>query len=189
MTLTFDPAKHEYKASGNRVPSVTQLLGKLHSFAGIPEDILKAACERGTAVHLACEFMDQGDLDESTIDPKIVGYVDAWRRFTDDKKPQWTEIEKLGYHPFGYAGAWDRGGLIDGEDCTIDIKTALQSHPVWDLQLAAYNMLRQKPSAKRMTVQLRKDGTYKVIVWNDPNAWPTFLSLLTLHNFAMRNAK
>lgn len=187
MTLTFDPIKHEYKASGHRVPSVTQLLGKLHSFAGIPEEILKAACERGTAVHQACEYWDQCDLDEGTLDPRTVPYLDAWKRFTDDMRPKWIEIEKVGYHPLGFAGAWDRGGLIDCEDWTIDIKTALQPHPVWSIQLAAYNALRQKMSAKRATVQLRKDGTYKFIVWDDSNAWPTFCSLLTLHNWGIAN--
>lgn len=189
MTLTFDAVKHEYKASGNRVPSVTQLLGKLHYFAGIPEDILKAACERGTAAHLACEYWDRGDLDEESLDPRTIPYLDAWKQFTTDTKPVWSEIEKLDYHPMGYAGAWDRGGIINGEDVTIDIKTALQSHPVWGVQCAAYNMLRKKPSAKRMTVQLGKDGRYKVKQWQDPNDWPLFCSLLTIHNFAMRNQK
>jgi len=187
MSLTFDAVKHEYQSSGRRVPSVTQLLGKLHSFAGIPEAILKAACERGTAVHMACEFWDQGDLDESSVDPAIRGYFDAWRSFTEATKPQWTEIEKLGVHPLGYAGCWDRGGILFGEEATVDIKTALQSHPVWAIQLAAYNMLRQKPTAKRYTVQLRKDGNYKVIPWTDPNDWSVFVSLLTLHNFEQRN--
>lgn len=187
MSLTFDAAKHEYQSSGRRVPSVTQLLGKLHSFAGIPEAILKAACERGTAVHMACEFWDQGDLDESTVAPAIMGYFDAWREFTAAMKPTWLEIEKVGYHPLGFAGAWDRGGIIDGDDWTVDIKTAIQSHPVWGLQTSAYAMLRQKPSSKRATVQLSKDGKYKFKVWSDPNDWPTFLSLLTIHNFAQRN--
>jgi len=189
MSLTFDAGKHEYQKSGRRVPSVTQLLGKLHSFAGIPQDILKAACERGTAVHLCCEYHDHGDLDESSIDPKIAGYVDAWRLFTSEKKPQWTEIEKLDYHPLGYAGAWDRGGSMDGEDVTIDIKTAIQSHPVWGCQLSAYNMLRRKPGARRFTVQLRKDGKYKLIEWKSVDDWPLFLALLTLHNFQARNEK
>lgn len=183
MSFTFDEAKHEYRLNGVVIPSVTQVLQLLHSFAGVPLDVLKAAQERGTAVHLICQYWDEGDLDEDTIDPKLRGYFDAWLKFLDDKRPRWTLIEHKGHHPLGFAGTCDRFGLIDEQDWTIDIKTSLQSHPVWGIQTAAYNHIYGKPNARRGTVRLRPDGTYKFDTWTDPMDWPTFVSLITLINW------
>ena len=32
-------------------------------------------------------------------------------------------------------------------------------------------------------VQLRSDGTYKFLPWEDPDDWPAFLSLINLTNW------
>lgn len=183
MSLVFDEAEHKYTLNGIVVPSVTQVLQTLHSFAGVPEHILKAAQERGTAVHLACQYWDEGDLDEDNLHPSLRGYLDAWRKFTDDKRPKWSMIEHKGYHPLGFAGTCDRFGLIDDNEWSVDIKTSIQSHPVWGIQTAAYNNMYGKPNARRGTVRLRPDGTYKFDQWTDPSDWPTFVSLLTLNNW------
>lgn len=189
MSLTFDAPSHTYRTSGAAVPSVTQLLGKLHSFAGVPLDVLEAARERGTAVHLACEFFDENDLDEAALDERTAGYLAGWKKFRSESRVEFTEIEQMAVHPlYRYAGKWDRGGLIDGIDWTIDIKTAAASHWCWGLQTAGYAALRGKPHSKRGTVQLRPDGTYRFKEWPDADDYPAFVSLVTLHNKAQRHA-
>lgn len=182
--LTFDDASHTYFWNGKRVPGVTSILQALHNFNGVPADVLEAAQDRGTAVHLCCEYLDKGVLDEGSIDPAIAGYVDAWRLFTAEMRPQWTHIEQQVYHPvMRYAGTVDRVGVLNGKEYVLDIKTSIASHPVWGLQTAAYANAMDKKCALRATVQLRSDGTYRLIEWSDASDWPTFVSLITINNF------
>jgi len=182
--LTFDEATHTYYWHGKRVPGVTGLLKTLHNFDGVPTDVLEAASQRGTAVHLACEYLDKGILDEDSVDPAIAGYVNGWRLFMAEKKPAWSAIEQMFYHPaLAYAGTLDREGLMEGDEWTLDIKTAAASHPVWGIQTAAYANGRGKPKSRRGTVQLRADGTYRLIEWKASTDWPVFVSLITITSF------
>lgn len=186
--LTFDDATHTYYWNGKRVPGVTSILQALHNFDGVPANVLEAAQDRGTAVHLCCEYLDKGILDEDSVDPSITGYVDGWRRFTADLAPEWSHIEEMVYHRvLRYAGTVDRVGTIRGTGYVLDIKTSVAAHPVWGLQTAAYANAIEKQSHKRATVQLRSDGTYRLIEWDDPSDWPTFCSLLTVRNFLERH--
>lgn len=185
--LTFDHERHEYRHAGVLVPGVTSLLQHLHSFAGVPLDVLQAAQERGTAVHAACQFFDEEDLDEEQLQassPMVFGYLCGWKKFMAERAPTWNAIEQPVYHPtLRYAGTPDRFGVLGGEDWQVDIKTSQQSHPVWGVQTAAYNQAAGKPKARRATVQLRADGTYRFIEWKDPTDWPVFVSLVTLHHW------
>lgn len=197
MSLTFDPVEHAYTWEGKRVPSVTQLLDCLHSFAGVPVDVLEAAQHRGSYVHAMCELYDGGELDEEAnarvSDGAFVGYLEAWKRFLHDYEPNWSGIERRGYSRlYGFAGTMDRDGVLarvrPGAH-VIDIKTAEQSHRVWGLQTAAYRQILMEldPSHafdQRATVQLAKDGNYRFTPWTDPADWPTFQALITLDNWS-----
>jgi hypothetical protein len=62
-------------------------------------------------------------------------------------------------------------------------------HPVWGLQTSAYRQLLAESDpawllARRATVQLKPDGTYKFIEWGNPQDWTTFLSLINLINWS-----
>lgn len=190
--LVFNEDIHAYEYDGVRVPSVTQLLDGLHSFAGVPWDVLEAAKERGTNVHLATQYFDEGDLDEATVSAQVRPYLEGWKRFVLDCEPNWRAIEQPLYHPgLRYAGTPDRFGEITlkGQriDCQVDIKTALDAHPVWSVQTMAYNHAAGCPNARRFTCQLRPDGTYRLLEWADVEAWPVFMSLLTLRTWKARN--
>jgi hypothetical protein len=181
MGLAFHEPTHTYRLDGQVVPSVTSLLDKLAQFAGVREEILAAARERGTAVHRACHYLDENDLDEASVAEEVVGYLRAWARFK-------SEVERMAAHPtLRFAGTWDRVLRIGGDEFTADIKTG---EPAWPqgMQLAAYNALRGAQTAKRATVHLRRDGTYRFREWHDPDDWPAFVSLVTLHWKAARHA-
>lgn len=185
--LTFDQDTHTYHWNGQRVPGVTSILKALHSFDGVPADVLKAAGERGTAVHLCCEYLDRGILDESSIDPAISGYVDAWRLFCAEMRPEWSHIEHQCYHEaLRYAGTFDRAGRMGGDKWLLDIKTSAAAHRVWGVQTAAYTNAAKLTDHRRGTVQLRADGTYRLIEWKEPTDFPTFCALLTVNNFLAR---
>lgn len=195
--LTFDDPTHVYRWEGNKVPSVTGFLEPIHSFAGVPPDILRAAQERGTYVHQLTELYDLGDLDEVALGGVAggiyLGYLRAWKSFLEDYEPNWDEIEVMGYSQrYGFAGTWDRHGTLARKrpgPFLIDIKTAWMCSRAWGVQTAAYRQIRAErdPMAaldNRATVQLHADGTYDFLEWFDPDDWACFHSLLTIRNWS-----
>lgn len=158
--LTFDPEGHAYRLDGRAILSVTQVLD-LAGLSGGPWPEGSAA--RGTAVHLATEYDDIGDLDELSVDPAIAGYLDGWRRFVLESRYVGRLIEHRAYHPtYLYAGTIDREGYIDGsKHVLIDIKSGVEQ-PSHAIQLAAYAFLLDGPHRyERLAVHLRPDGSYR----------------------------
>lgn len=160
--FTFDAEAHEYRLDGRSLVSVTQVLD-LAGLSGGPWP--EGASARGTAVHLATEYDDMGDLDESSLDPAIAGYLDAWRRFVRESRFDASLIEHRAYHQTHlYAGTIDRVGHFgDGKPVVLDIKSGVE-HPSHSLQLAAYAFLLDEPMRyERMAVYLRPDGSYRLL--------------------------
>ena len=117
---------------------------------------------RGTAVHAACEFDDDGDLDDDALDPSLSGYVESWRAFRGE-----TGLEIIGnelevnHEPLGYVGHLDRLVKWNDKVHVLDIKTG--SDQRWHaIQLAAYAMAwaseTGSPTPLRGSVQLYADG-------------------------------
>lgn len=190
--LTFEEEAHAYHFEGRRVPGVTSLLDGLHSFAGVPREILEAAKCRGTFVHRMCELDDLGDLVEDEDIEPYLGYLRAWRSFRADYEPNWAGIEERGYsRRFRYAGTMDRRGTFGrtkpGLRVIADIKTSEDDYWIWGVQVAAYRQLLVEHDmswalARRYTIQLRKTGKYELLPWDDPADWETFAALLHLHH-------
>lgn len=193
--LTFDEASHAYRVGGVVRPSTTQVLSRLHDFGMVSAEVLKAAQERGTAVHLLTQYHDEGDLDPDSVDPDFAGYLEGWVKFCRDRNAKWKHVEWRGYSKrYGYAGTMDRVGWLQAPmtrglmPWVIDVKTGAQAHRVWGMQTAAYRQLigEHDPAwitARRGTVQLRADGTYNFLAWDDPDDWPAFVSLINLTNW------
>ncbi len=187
--LTFDEASHTYRYNGIVVPGVTTILSPLTDFSRVPPHVLRAAADFGTAVHLACELDDLGDLDESALDPALVPYLTAWRKFSADYEVQWELIEKQVHHKtMGYAGTLDRQGRVKGLATVLDIKSSAQLYPSVGPQLAAYQQASERPSVQRMAVQLKADGTYVAKTYTDMTDWPVFASLLTLRAWCTQHS-
>jgi hypothetical protein len=143
--------------------------------------------ERGTAVHLACQFYDEGTLDYASVSPEIEGYLrayDAWKRESGIQEFEW--IEGPLQDPQGkYRGTPDRI-LVTRPRKLIDLKSGIPMD--WHaLQLAAYvTMLDDPYSYERLGLYLSVDGTYSVRVFpkseynSDLNV---FLSCLNIVNW------
>src|SRR3954463_4964548 len=85
-TATFAEFDHSYEVDGIVVPSVTQVLSLtgIDDVSGIPLHYLQRAAGIGTAVHQACELLDEDDLDLDSLDPLIQGYVLGYQRFREE---------------------------------------------------------------------------------------------------------
>jgi len=150
-------------------PSVTEVLTE----AGLIDTrwFNEAARDRGSRVHKVCQLYDEKDLDASSVDESIAGYLDAYKRFLKDLAPvTWPTggIECPGTDFNGqYHGTFDRLGLVQGDIATLlDIKTGAPA-PWHAIQTAAYVGLLPKAKTwrlQRMALYLSGDGTYKVIV-------------------------
>jgi hypothetical protein len=149
---TLDHASHTY-ASG--LPFVSEILVS----AGLvdPTWYTAESRERGKAVHLACQFYDEGDLDPESIEPPIDGYFSsylAWLQVSGIK-PEWIECSM---NNGLYAGTPDRV-MVTRPRKLHDIKTGAYQH--WHrIQTALYvNLLPDPYSYSRNGIYLQADGS------------------------------
>lgn len=114
--LSFDKEQHSFTGNGEVLPSVTQVLRDNRLTPDFYAMIDPWYLQRGTMIHLACEYYDKGVLDEDTLDPAIIPHVEAYKTFRRDYSGVITGIEKRLWHPsLKYAGIIDR--TIEGRIC------------------------------------------------------------------------
>lgn len=186
--IDFDPEQHRYKVNGNHLPSVTTVLeAVLESMKGIPRDFVQQAGQFGDAVHLMCELYDQGELDEATLDPHLVPYLNGYKRFLADKQPRWTLIEApVASLKYGYAGTLDRAGTIGKTDWLVDLKSSRAIPKTVGPQTAAYHEAAKETfgwSAKKRAVLLLQENTYQWQPLNDISDWSLFVSCLNVYRY------
>jgi hypothetical protein len=191
--LELDLERHVYTYDGQRVSGVSEVLTGL----GIVERVwfTEFARARGTAVHLALEYLLTGTLDWTTLDPRIEPYVRAAVRFLEDAQvgENGRIVERPVYHSMlRYAGTPDLVAEVFGERCVIDWKSG--GTGAAGLATAAYEMaVRNQPRMgecppslrqplRRMVVQLHDDGTYHKRDMMDSSDYPHWQSAVMLFN-------
>lgn len=162
----FDEEPHTYMVNGSFVPSVSDILSPLSalSYQGIDRKTLKEAAAFGSAVHACTEYLDNGELDESSVEPEWRPCLDAYQRWKDEMHPVIDAVEmRLGCSR--YAGTLDRLCTLDGEPWIVDLKTTSVICNHVGVQLAAYEALAVRYTGvkryRRAALQLRDDGTYR----------------------------
>lgn len=190
--ITFDPGEHRYTVDSSPILSVTQVLeaANISDWSGVPDDILWAAQQRGTMVHRAAHYINQRNLDPETVDERIVGYVEGWkafrrdhefkvghsvrngknvihsellvyRRITIDDK----EVVRRRESDLEIIGQLDAEGTVKKNGAVmVDVKTGDPTE-AWAPQTATYVRAfspKARYTHKRLVVQLKKDGTYKL---------------------------
>ena len=204
MRIDFDEDKHEYSVDGVKVPSVSEILAPLNAdrYGEINPAVLRAAAERGKAIHEICEAIDY-DLftseAEDEMPPELAGYVDAYFQFLFDHDVYWEMVEQIvacyrgieGEPPI-YAGTIDRFGIVDGKAAVVDIKTyasmTTEAQMTASCQTALYSdaIVACGCRAKRYILHLKKDGKYRLIDldnfdekrgWNGPSVAGELLHL------------
>lgn len=190
--LQFDEQTHTYTVGGVRVPSVTEVLKPLQCFDGIAEEVLERKRDLGSRVHAATQFLDEDDLDESSIEPDVAPYLRAYTRFLAGTGARVVLNEQRVYSALGYAGTLDRLVEIKREQWLIDYKTCLSVPLSVGPQTAAYlrALLAERPDllhTKRAALLLRRDGTFRFKPLTGSDDWSAFMACLALHNFRARN--
>lgn len=188
VNCTFDAEKHQYFIDDFGIPNVTGLLegtGILKFGVGGTELENKQAMNRGRAVHAACEFLDQDDLNWATVQDDIIPYVLAYEKFKKETGFKPLRIEERLFHlSLRYGGTLDREGKwrLGEAHVLLDLKTGVVS-PWTALQLAGYDLLL--PSLKlpreRYGLQLKPDGNYSLTQFKDRQDKDLFLSIVALH--------
>lgn len=165
--LEFFANTHTYKLDGVDIPSVSEILRFLYREVYEEPDkfLMDQAADRGTRVHAATEELDTKGC--TTADPDISGYVSAYVQFLKDHEVAWHAIEHMVSYEDWYAGTFDRFGRVDGKQMIIDIKTTSsisKKHKVlYGAQLTAYWRAVNCKEADIAVLQLKSDGTYKLI--------------------------
>lgn len=163
--VEFRPDVHEYHMNGRRLISVTQVLKSagIINYSGINP----MYAERGTSVHLAAEFEDKGTLDLECLDPRILPYLKAYRKFKRDSGATIVATEeKFAVEERGFAGTRDRRVLLNGDRAVIDLKTGKPAG-FHGPQLFAYTIGLTEPH-KRYGLYLSGDESFKLVEYSDP---------------------
>lgn len=195
-TLLFYDDNHKYTVDGQEVPSVSELTRFLtrELYTDAPQYFLDQAAKRGTNVHKATEAIDKFGTVE--VEDEYAGFVKAYVAFLKEHDVSWEKIEwpVCNGHNMAmpYAGTVDRYGALDGEVVILDIKTTANISGLHKLcytaQLNLYKLAveKEKPVEKLWVLQLKKDGTYKLIQLEENEALAN--ACLTMH-YAIKNSK
>jgi hypothetical protein len=179
LNLNFDPATHSYTLGDRKLISVTQCLSILDNRWKVDPWYL----ERGRLIHLATQYYDWDELDESSVDENIRPYFDAYVKFKEETDFVPTFIERKLYHPrYMYGMTIDRIGYLNDRLVMIDLKSGAPAK-VDELQGVAYlegclaNGIEVKAG---FDLYLHDDGTYKLEPIKNPKLLlPVFLACLT----------
>jgi hypothetical protein len=132
-------------------------------------------------VHKACQLLALGQLDFSSIDIRIMGYVLAYQKFLDETGFVPEELEAARHHPLlDYCGTLDAIGQHRKLGRFLyDIKTGgpLRYHA---LQTAAYAGFFEHAAPRRATLFLQNDASYYLKFHDDRADWPNWVSCLNV---------
>lgn len=199
-TFQFVSETHEYFSHGELKLSVTQILNEtgLVCYDHIPPAILQRKAEIGTAAHAACHYYDEGDLNESTLDPQVKPYLEGWKKFRreTDFVPRLIEYRGIAtIDGMQYGFTLDRDGILFGKPVLLEIKCTAGVEISWGPQTAAYEMaVREKESDQyrfrsRIAVHLRPNGNYQLVPLNDHQDYAVFKCALILTSWKERQGK
>ncbi|MDP2317499.1 MAG: hypothetical protein Q8P41_31735 [Pseudomonadota bacterium] len=130
--LVFEEDVHRYRLDGEVIPGITSVLKR----AGMIEDGFYSteARDRGTAVHLAIQYLLEGCLAFETVDPSLLGYVEAFQRFVTESGIEFLERPELlvGSETLRYATLVDGVGRIGRQVYVLNWKSGAAEpfHPV-----------------------------------------------------------
>lgn len=210
--LRFQEDAHVYTLDGVVIPSNTQVL----TAEGLIDKTFYSedGRERGTRVHAACWFADEGKLDWDTVAEDERGYIRAFEKFKRESEwiTDFNELPVWGSPGFGTrldllgVGVFKVGDTFLRRRAVVDIKTGVV--PPWvGLQTAGQKMavveriqaqdeawsahleyINGHPYPElRFALKLNRNGTYRLKEFNDPAEEPIFSGYVHAHHWKKRN--
>lgn len=172
MQVTLEKESHVYRDERKRViPGITTILTEARMLD--PSWFTDIGKARGSAVHAACHYLDENDLDLSSVDASIQGYVRAWEKFVRESGVVFNLIEETVWSDIhGFACTPDRFGIMGGEFSVIEIKSG-DVEPWAGVQTAAQGICAVEQGyapyiSKRGAVRLFMNGDYRWNGFTDP---------------------
>lgn len=191
--IVFDEKKHLYSDESGPLIGVSTAIKQsgMYNFDGIASKVVEYAGMRGSMVHAATELFDNGILDWGSLDPVILPYVEAYREFIEQNNVQILGMETVVCDKvLRYAGRLDRTCIMSNyQKYVLDIKTAYTMPFYTGLQLAAYRNCFDMHGRTygRLGLQLKKDGSYKLHEYKDPEDFTVFAACLKVYQYKIKN--
>ena len=192
--LEFKEEDHTYFLDGKPIPSVTKILGDV----GLYPDFRLVDpwyAERGSMVHLACHYLDQGTLDRESLDAEILPYIESYEKFKEVFKVEVLESEiQLFDETYWYAGTADKLVNINWNmqirEAMADLKCGGPEFG-YQHQIAGYSLARGNHYSRlRLGVYLQKDGTCaKVLEYPHPSDFEEFKAACVVYHAKQRKGK
>lgn len=172
-----------------RVTSILAAVGLRADLSMVPEDVLRAAQERGAAIHRAVEGYVYGY--DTVLQVDDLGYYKAWMTFLKDSGFKPTMAEIVVQHPaWGYVGHPDVIGWMGTERTLIDVKTGDATGAAY--QVAGYVLAWNAESPDKITaagvLHLRDDGSYRYEAVDLAAAESVWLAAVIVHQAQGRRA-
>ena len=146
--VVFDSASHTYTLGEKQLSGITSLLDRQlfkDKYSGVPEEILRKAAERGTAIHEDCELADDGFGVDSI---EVRNYL----KLKEDNNLIIEDSEYLVSDNEHYASCIDKVYRVDDNTFKLgDIKTTYKlnkEYVMWQLSIYAYLFEMQNQGAK-----------------------------------------
>jgi hypothetical protein len=180
----FDEANHIHSIGGVTVPGITTCIKPLYDFSAVPEHIMKASCEYGSAVHKVVELYCLDALDVETLDVSLVPSLRGFEQWITDYKLNRSDFiveVPMGDATLMYGGIPDI--ILDGQ-LIVELKTRKVNMLTDSIQTTAQEALWKKNGGirtkeyERRVLELKQDGTYTYTKVNDKQGWPRFRKLL-----------
>ena len=183
--LEFNEERHEYKASGLVVPSVTGIL-KAEGFIPPYETADGQHTKRGRNLHLTMQYDDERRLDEASLCEEYRAYLARYREFKTLTGVKILACEQVVYsEDLGFAGTLDREVKFRGRYGIWDYKfpSAMRKERWHILQTAAYAIGKGRPDALLGTLYFYSQNELpKLVLHDDKEAIPDFTALALAHN-------
>jgi len=142
--------------------------------------------DKGSAVHAACQYLDEGNLDRFSLVPAVALRLAQYERFLLEMKPVILAIEEVVINEQErYQGRIDRWLRLGARVGILDIK-GVSVCKSYGVQTAAYAHAKKGPNA-RWTLHLH-DDKYRLIEWTERSDWDCFRAALVIHHWKERAA-
>jgi len=185
---------HEYWLNKVRIPSVSEIIRPCVCYDGIKKSVMDNAREFGLDVDAACQYYDEDDLDEDSLDERVRLRLEGWKLFRKEFDFKPLVIAQPTAHimngmPYGMTadrygtGRFDKIGYA-----VVDIKNTAEIEPHHGLQLAGYEDHYSdggKLACARIIVQL-KDKGYNIVEFKDRQDKNIFGALLAIAHWKIQ---